>query len=62
MLRKSLFSILPLTLISSVPARILIFGLGWNYLLWQLLISIIILSLTRVVWKVGIKKYESASS
>ncbi len=61
-LRKSLFSILPMALVSSVPARLLIYGPGWDFLYWQIFVSVIFLLLTRIVWKAGIKKYESASS
>tara|TARA_A100000164_G_scaffold379630_1_gene424439 strand:- start:439 stop:1170 length:732 start_codon:yes stop_codon:yes gene_type:complete len=62
LLRRTMFTILPMALISSVPARMLLYGPGWNFLFGQIFIAIIFLILSRIVWKVGIKKYESASS
>ncbi len=62
LLRRTMFTILPMALLSSIPARILIYGPGWNFLLWQIFIAIIFVSLSRIVWKTGIQKYESASS
>ena len=62
LLRKSMFTILPMALLSSIPARILLYGPGWDYLFWQIFIALIFISLSRIVWKTGIKKYESASS
>jgi len=62
LLRKSMFTILPMALLSSIPARMLLYGPGWDYLFWQIFIAIVFLSLSRIVWKTGIKKYESASS
>ena len=62
LLRRTMFTILPMALLSSIPARMLIYGPGWDFLLGQILIAIIFLNLCRLVWKTGIKKYESASS
>lgn len=62
LLRRTMFTILPMALLSSIPARMLIYGPGWDFLFGQILIAIIFLSLSRIVWKTGIQKYESASS
>ena len=61
-LRRTMFSILPMALLSSIPARMLIYGPGWDFLIGQLTVSVIFLCLARFIWKSGIKKYESASS
>ena len=62
LLRRTMFTILPMALLSSIPARMLIYGPGWEFLFGQILIAIIFVSLSRIVWKTGIQKYESASS
>ena len=59
--RKTLFSIFPMAMIASVPARILMFG-EIKLLFPQAIISIFFLWLTTIVWKRGLLKYESASS
>ncbi len=61
-LRKSLFTILPMAFITSIPTRMLIYGPSREYLMGQISIVIIFLCLTRLIWKRGIAKYESASS
>ena len=61
-LRKSLFTILPMAFITSVPTRMLIYGPSKNYLLGQICITLLFLCLTRLMWIRGIAKYESASS
>ncbi len=62
LLRRTMFTVLPMALLSSIPARMLIYGPGWDFLLWQIFIAIIFMILSRLVWKTGIQKYESASS
>ena len=62
LLRKILFSVVPMTLIASIPTRNLLFGPNINYLLWQFCMVIIFLLITRIIWKKGILRYESASS
>ncbi len=61
-LRKAMFSLVPMALISSVPARILLYGLSWNYLGGQLAVAVVFLVASRIVWVRGLKRYESASS
>ena len=61
-LRRSLFTIIPMALIMSIPARMLLYEISFYYLLLQIIVSIIFLSLTRIVWHRGLKRYESASS
>ena len=62
LLRKVLFSFVPMILIASLPTRILIYGPNMEYLFGQLLITTIFIISTRLVWKRGLIRYESASS
>ena len=64
-IRKVLFTILPMALVASVPSRLLLYGLtsqNQKYLIIQILIVSILLVLTRLFWKIGLKRYESAQS
>ena len=61
-LRRTLFTIIPMALIMSNPTRMLLYEISVYYLLLQIIVSIIFLSLTRIVWHRGLKRYESASS
>tara|TARA_B100002052_G_scaffold183503_1_gene167164 strand:- start:149 stop:949 length:801 start_codon:yes stop_codon:yes gene_type:complete len=61
-LRKLLFSFFPMAMISSIPARMLIFGPNYYMLLSQLFITAFALLLTIFVWNKGLIKYDSASS
>ena len=60
--RKTLFSVFPMAMICSVPARLLIFGVDGKLLLLQFFIAVIFLWLTTIIWKFGLLRYESASS
>jgi len=62
LLRKILFSVVPMTLIASIPTRNLLYGPNFVYLVWQFFIAIIFVLFTRIIWKRGILRYESASS
>lgn len=62
LVRKLLFSFLPMALIASVPARMLIYGLNLDFLVLQIIIATIMIFTTIVVWKRGLLRYESASS
>tara|TARA_B100001250_G_scaffold380748_1_gene372446 strand:+ start:1583 stop:2314 length:732 start_codon:yes stop_codon:yes gene_type:complete len=61
-LRKLLFSFFPMAMISSIPARMLIFGPDFYMLLCQLFITFFALLLTLFVWNKGLIRYDSASS
>ncbi len=61
-LRKTLFTIIPMALVSSVPARIFIYGPDIRYLLLQTIVTICFLIAVRIVWIRGLARYESASS
>ena len=61
-LRKMLFSMIPMILIASIPTRTLLYGPDIQYLLWQFFIAFIFLFFTRIIWKRGILRYDSASS
>ena len=60
--RKTLFTIFPMAMISSVPSRFLIFGADIKLLCLQIFVAILFLWLTKFVWEKGLLKYESASS
>jgi len=62
LLRKTMFSLLPMALVSSVPTRMLIYGPDITYLGVQTVVAIIFLILARIVWIRGLSLYESASS
>ena len=51
-----------MAMVSSVPARILIFGPKLEILLLQIIVTIIFLIATKLVWNRGLRLYESASS
>tara|TARA_B100000427_G_scaffold90089_1_gene74384 strand:- start:867 stop:1694 length:828 start_codon:yes stop_codon:yes gene_type:complete len=64
-MRKILFTILPMALVASFPSRLLLYGLNaqnQQYLIIQIIVVTVLLSLTRIFWKTGLKKYESAQS
>ena len=61
-LRKLLFSFFPMAMISSLPARMLIFGPNYYMLLTQLFITTLALLLTVFIWNRGLIRYDSASS
>ena len=70
--QKTLFSIFPMAMICSVPSRILLWGIedtntgidlsGLQLFGLQAFIAIICLWGTTLIWKAGLKRYESASS
>ena len=60
--RKTLFTFFPMAMISSVPARFLIFGANIKLLCLQIVVAFIFLWITTIIWKKGLIKYESASS
>ena len=60
--RKALFSFFPMALVSSLPARILLFGPNFNLLLLQVCVVSVALSLAVFVWHRGLIRYDSASS
>ena len=62
LLRKMLFSMIPMILISSIPTRMLLYGPYFQYLIWQFIVAAIFMLCTRIIWKRGILRYESASS
>ena len=61
-LRKILFSAVPMVLIASIPTRTLLYGPDYRYLSWQIIITLVFFLSTRVIWKRGLLRYESASS
>ena len=65
LVRKILFTILPMALVASVPSRLLLYGINstnLKYLCAQIVVVALLFLLTRIFWKNGMKKYESAQS
>jgi len=60
--RRIVFTIFPMAMITSVPARILIFGPELYLIISQIIITVIFLLITNLTWNRGLKLYESASS
>ena len=60
--RRIVFTIFPMAMITSVPARILIFGPELYLILSQLLVTIVFLMIANLIWNRGLRLYESASS
>ena len=60
--RKVVFTFFPMAMVSSVPARVLIFGPDFKLLILQFIIVCIFLLGTKIIWERGLKLYESASS
>ena len=60
--RKALFTVFPMALVSSLPARMLLFDPSITLLFLQLCITSIAIFLATVVWKRGLLRYDSASS
>lgn len=54
--------IIPLFAISNFPIMCLFGTLKIELFIWALIIAILLLAATRVVWKIAIKRYSSASS
>ena len=61
-LRKIMFSFLPMAMIASVPVRFLIYGFDFFLLVNQIVVGFLFFLLARYVWVKSLKKYESASS
>ena len=64
-IRKILFTILPMALVASVPARLLLNGLTYQnqkYLICQVIVVIVLFLISRLIWTIGLKRYESAQS
>ncbi len=53
---------IPIFVITNFPPLFILGKLSAINIIWSLLIPIILLVLTRIVWKTALKKYESASS
>jgi len=54
--------VVPITIISNVPARALLGILEFKYVLFSLFIGLVLFMVSRIVWKLGLRRYESASS
>ncbi|NPV78712.1 MAG: hypothetical protein HPY52_00330 [Firmicutes bacterium] len=61
-LRFFLTIILPMTVIASFPARLVFGKITWWEIVWSFVATGIMLAVSRVLWKYGLKRYESASS
>ena len=60
--RKVLFTVFPMAMVSSVPARMLLFGPDLSLLLLQIAVTLIALFLAAFIWDRGLIRYDSASS
>ena len=60
--RRIVFTVFPMAMITSVPARVLIFGPDIKLISAQLIITILFLFLSNFIWNRGLRLYESASS
>lgn len=60
--RRIVFTVFPMAMITSVPARVLIFGPDLYLILSQFIVTIIFLVIANLIWKRGLRLYESASS
>jgi len=60
--RKVLISAVPMILIASIPTRMLLYGPDIRYLGWQFLIASVFFINSKIIWKKGLLRYESASS
>lgn len=60
--RKVLVSLLPLALIASFPARVIIDGPSFSLLAHILSVTFVFMASMLLIWHVALKKYSSASS
>lgn len=61
-LRIVLITVLPFSLMASVPAQVLIEGLDWKWILYCVLMSGGFFTFIGWLWNVGLRNYSSASS
>ena len=62
LMRKILFSFIPMVFIASIPTRNLLYGPNFRYLGLQFFVTLGLFLISRLVWKRGLLRYESASS
>ena len=60
--RRIVFTVFPMAMITSVPARVLIFGPDLQLILFQFIVTVIFLLISNFIWNRGLQLYESASS
>lgn len=61
-LRRVILSIFPVAFIASVPARVLIEGPSWKYLIAGPLLSAALVCISHWAWNGALRRYSSASS
>ena len=54
--------LIPIALVSNLPARALLDVLDWQIVSWGIFSGIFLFILSHIVWRLGLKRYESASS
>lgn len=54
--------ILPLIVVASFPAKVMVKSLSPGYVLWAFTISGVLFTLNSYLWKLALRRYESASS
>jgi ABC-2 type transport system permease protein len=61
-LQSFLMFVIPIGLIFTIPAQVLLGGLSWQFILLALALGISFFSLSIYSWSSAVKKYSSASS
>jgi ABC-2 type transport system permease protein len=54
--------VIPIALISNVPTRALLGLFDLKFALYSILVALVLTILSDIIWRLGIKRYESASS
>jgi len=54
--------VIPIMIISNVPVRALVGILDIKYAFYSVIVAVIFTIISNVIWKMGLKRYESASS
>lgn len=54
--------ILPLIVVASFPAKVMVKTLSFGFILWAFTISAVLFILNNYLWKLALRRYESASS
>lgn len=56
------YFIIPVALVATVPTSILYFSIDYKLVLYYLAFTIVIFSLCRLIWRIGLRSYSSVSS
>lgn len=61
-LQSFLMFVVPIGLIFTIPAQVLVGGLTWQFILLAMILGVLFFSLALYSWNTAVKKYSSASS